>query len=101
MRRCASLNPGYVTVALEDLLPLEGLSLGSVGTAGLLLKGTGVLAVNSDQCSGPAIAHFIFRRTNHLVSAWAKIGDETEIGDGNERCESNASEAMLGGCCNS
>ena len=88
------------TVALEDLLPLEGLSLGSVGTAGLLLKGTGVLAVNSDQCSGPAIAHFMIAQDEPLGF---RLGEKWDgrIGDGNERCESNASEAMLGGCCDS
>jgi hypothetical protein len=61
-----SLSPIATAVALKDLLPLEGLGLGRVGTAGLTLEGTGVLAVKPDQCSGPAIAHFMIAQDDPL-----------------------------------
>src|SRR5688572_8056700 len=72
------------TVALEDLLPLDGLSLGSVGTAGLLLEGADVLPVNPDQCSGPAIAHFMIAQDEPLGFG---LGEKRsgQIGDGKKR----------------
>ena len=58
---------------LQRLLPVERLSLCIVGTTGLLVERICVLTVDADECSRPAIAHFMVAQDEPLGVALGEV----------------------------
>jgi hypothetical protein len=59
---------------LQRPLPVERLSLGIVGTTSLLVERICVLTVNADECSRPAIVHFMVTQDEPLGVALGEEG---------------------------